>query len=328
MTSARLWISLFCIPAVSLTLASAAQSQTFDVVHQIEGRLQYKSGTVPGMRVRLIRRDSMEPVGETFSRPEGGFVFTRVTDGDYLIETFETDTLEATSTEVSLRPRPRRPTSINVFIDIPFKSPAASKRASVIAADVDLHVPKAAIKHYRAGRKALMEGDSVRAVAELREAIASYPNYYAARLELGRELRIKKRFAEASEVLNPLPQIAPRRAEARLEYGIVLLELQRPDDAATELRRALQLEEANWAIHLYLGWALLESLPDEARPQFARALELDERKAARAHLALARLADARGERQIAIQHLDSYLALMPGAPDAEAARKLADKLRQ
>ena len=68
-----------------------AQAQTFDPVHQLEGRLQHKNGTVAGMRVRLIRRDSMEPIGETFSRPEGGFVFTRVPDGDYLIETFETE---------------------------------------------------------------------------------------------------------------------------------------------------------------------------------------------------------------------------------------------
>jgi tetratricopeptide (TPR) repeat protein len=199
--------------------------------------------------------------------------------------------------------------------------------AGIIAADVDLNVPKAASKHYRNGTKALKSGDSASAVAELREAIAAYPNYYAARLDLGRELRLEKRFKEAEDILNPLPQIAPGRAEPRLEYGIVLLELKRPDEAVTELSEALQLEEANWATHLYLGWALLESRPQEAAPHFKRALELDERKAARAHLALARLADAQGMRQLAIQHLDAYLTVMPNAPDADVARKLADKLR-
>lgn len=329
MTSARLWLTLLCVPVVSLTLtSSAAQSQTFEVAHQIEGRLQFKTGTVSQMRIRLIRRDSLEPVGDTFTRTDGGFVFTRVSDGDYFIETLETETLEATSTEVTLRPRPRRSISFRVFIDIPSKIAAARTPAGVIAADVDLDVPKGALKHYRAGTKALKNGDSATAITELREAVAAYPNYYAARLELGRELRLEKRFPEAAEVLNPLPQIAPNRAEARLEYGIVLLELKRPEEATLELRRALQLEEAHWATHLYLGWALLESQPQEAEPYFKRALELDGRKAARAHLALARLADARGERQLAIQHLDAYLALMPTAPDAEAARKLADKLRQ
>lgn len=328
MTNARLWMmTMVCALTGVLAVGYPAQSQTFEVVHQIEGRLQHKNGTVAGMRVRLIRKDSLEPVGETFSRPEGGFVFTRVTDGDYLIETFETETYEATSTEVILRPIPRRPTYLNVFIDIPLRNAPATMPAGVIAADVDLNVPKAASKHYRNGTKALKSGDSASAVAELREAIAAYPNYYAARLELGRQLRLEKRFKEAEEILNPLAQIAPGRAEPRLEYGIVLLELKRSGEAANELSEALQLEEANWATHLYLGWALLESRPQEAAPHFKRALELDERKAARAHLALARLADAQGMRQLAIQHLDAYLTLMPNAPDAEAARKLADKLR-
>lgn len=327
MRGVGLWMTMVCTLTGMLALAYPARSQEGEVVHQIEGRLQFKTGTVAGMRVRLLRRDSLEPVGDTFSHPDGSFVFTRVSDGDYLVETFETETLEATSTEVTLRPRPRRPLSFNVFIDIPLKSVPAKTPAGVIAADVDLNVPKAASKHYRNGIKALKSGDSLSAVAELREAIAAYPNYYAARLDLGRELRIEKRFKEAENVLSPLAEIAPKRAEPRLEYGIVLLELKRPDEAAIELREALQLEEANWATHLYLGWALLESQPQEAEPHFKRALELDERKAARAHLALARLADAQGMRQLAIQHLEAYLALMPNAPDTDVARRLADHLR-
>jgi tetratricopeptide (TPR) repeat protein len=326
-TEARLWVIMGGALTGVLAVAYPAQSQTFEVVHQIEGRLHYKNGTVGGMRVRLVRRDSLEPVGDTFSRSEGDFVFTRVADGDYLIETFETERFEATSTEVSVRPRPRTPTSVNVFIDIPIRSAPNTPPPGVIMADVDRDVPKEALKHYRAGTKALKNGDSARAVTELREAVTAYPDYYAARLELGRHLRLERRFQEAEEILNPLRQIAPKRAEPRLEYGIVLLELRRPDEAATELLAGVELEDANWATHLYLGWALLESRPQEAEPHFKRALELDERKAVRAHLALARLADAQGMRQLAVQHLDVYLALMPNAPDADAARRLADKLR-
>ena len=327
MTNARLLVQSVCALTVVLVVGYASRSQTFEVVHTIEGRLQHSRGTIPGMRVRLVRKDSLQPVAETFSRTDGGFVLTRVSDGDYLIETFETDIYEATSTEVILRPIPRRSTYFNVFIDIPAKSAPPKTPAGVIAADVDLNVPKAASKHYRNGAKAMKNGDSAGAVVEFRAAIAEYPDYYAARIELGRELRIEKRFNEAEEVLKPLAQIAPRRAEPRLEYGIVLLELKRPEEAATELRDALQLEEANWTTHLFLGWALLDSQPQEAETHFKRALEIDERKAARAHLALARLADAQGLRQVAIQHLEAYLTLMPDAPDAEAARKLADKLR-
>lgn len=321
-------ILLLCAMAIAVSCGYAAQSQTTEVVHQLEGRLQYKDAVVVGMRVRLVRKDSLEPVAETFSRADGGFLFSRVTDGDYLIETFETDIYEATSTEATLRPRPRRPTYLNVNIEIPLKPDTSAKRPGVVAADVDLKVPKTALKHYRAASKALKDENFVVAETEFRDAIAAYPNYYQARLEWGRALRLKKRYSDGVEILYPLLQIAPGRAESRLEYGICLLELQRREEAAQELRRAVELEEANWASHLYLGWALLETLPEQAEPHFKQALELNERKAARAYLALARIADAQGNNQLAIQHLEAFLKLMPDAADAELARKLLAKLRE
>lgn len=321
--SGSTWI---CVVGAVLSFACLASAQSSEVVHQLEGRLQNKNGVIPAMRVRLVRRDSLEPVAETFSRADGGFVFSRVTDGDYLIETFETEVYEATSTEAILRPRPRRPTYLNVYIDVPLKSNPSSK-PGVIAADVDLNVPKAAQKHYRAGTKALKDNDFEAAEREFRRAIADYPNYYQARLELGRELRLKKRFADGAEVLYPLLQIAPGRADPRVEYGICLLELSRRDEATQELRRAVELEGFNWASHLYLGWALLETSPEQAEPHFKRALELNERKAARAYLSLARIADSQGKNGLAIQYLEAYLAIVPNASDADAARKLLAKLR-
>lgn len=310
---------LFCFCGVR-----AAQTQ--EIVHQLEGKLQSKNGVVSAMRVRLVRRDSLEPVGETFSRADGSFVFSRVTDGDYLIETFETDAYEATSTDASLRPRPRRSTYLNVYIDLPLKSERGVK-PGVITADVDVNVPKKALKHYQAGSKALKENKFEAAEKELREAISEYPNYYQARLELGRELRLRKRFAEGSEILFPLLQIAPGRADPRVEYGICLLEINRRDEATSELRRAVDLDKYNWASHLYLGWALLESSPEQAEPEFKRALELNEKKAARAYLSLARIADSQGHNELAIKYLEAYLAIMPDATDADATRKLLAKLR-
>jgi tetratricopeptide (TPR) repeat protein len=327
MRNLRLLPRLLTVVVIFLFLTSIAKAQSGEIYHQLEGKLQLKTGgAVASMRVRLVRRDSLEPVAETFTRTDGGFAFTRVTDGDYLIETFETDQFEATSTEAILRPRPRRPMYLNVYIDIPVKS-ASRVKPGVIAADVDLNVPKAAQKHYKAAAKAIQENDFVKAEPEFREAIAAYQNYYQARLEFGRELRLRKRFADGAEVLQPLLQIAPTRADPRLEYGICLLELKRREEAIQELRRAVTLEESSWASHLYLGWALLETSPEESEPEFKRAIQLNERKAARAYLALARLADSRGQNLLAIQYLEAYLTLMPNAADAEMARKLLAKLR-
>jgi len=317
-------LAFICVIGAVLSFVSLVPAQ--EIVHQLEGRLLSKNGVVPAMRIRLVRRDSLEPVGETFSRTDGGFVFNRVTDGDYLVETFDTDVYEATSTAAELRPRPRRSLYLNVSIDIPLKGTPATI-SGVIAADVDLNVPKSALKHYRAGSKAVKEDKFEVAEKEFREAISIYQNYYQARLELGRELRLRKRFAEGAEILFPLLQIAPGRADPRVEYGICLLELKRREEAVPELRRAVELEGSSWAAHLYLGWALLEESPEEAEPHFKKALELSERKAARAYLSLARIADSQGKNQLAIQYLEAYLTIMPNASDADAARKLLAKLR-
>lgn len=307
-----------------------AQSSATTVYHQIDGRLHVSSGqAASNIHVRLLRADSRRPIGETFSRSRGEFEFNFVPEGEYLIETYQTKELEATSTPFQVRPLPReRPAVLHVEIDIPFKPPPATVAPGVIAADVDVDVPKEAVKHYRAGMKALADSDSPRAILKFQEAIKAYPAYYAARLDLGRELRRQKRLREAEEVFAQLRQIAPKRAEPLVEHALVFLDLQRRAEAADKLQEALKLEEGNWAAHFYLGWALIEEQPDAAERHFTRAIELDEQKAVRAYLALARLADAKGLRELAIRHLDAYLALAPDGPEAEIARGLVERLRK
>lgn len=306
-----------------------AQSDSRTVYHQIEGRVHHKTGRVGNLRVRLLRLPEMRPVAETFSRPEGQFNFNQVTEGEYSIETMETDIYDSSLTNVIVNPLPRnRPTVFTVFVEVALKPPPARVKPGELMADVDLNVPKEAQKHYQAGMKHLDAGKSPEAIREFQSAITKHSTYYAARLELGRELRLQKRLEEAEEVLRPLLDIAPGRADPRLELGIVELMLNRRSEAIISLREALVRQENSWATHLYLGWALLETdKVDEARTHFQRALEIDEMKAVRAHLALARLAEAGGQREVAISHLEAYLAKAPKAHDAEAARRLRDRLR-
>ncbi len=251
-----------------------------------------------------------------------------MTEGEYVVETIETEQFESATANVSVRPLVRsRPTSFNVLVEVSLKPPPERTAPGVLAGDVDLDVPKAARKHFEAGMKASDSGDTARALAELRAAVTAYPKYYAARIELSRELRRQKRLPEALEMLQPLDEIAPKHAEVHTERGIVLLMLERRAESVAELETALRLREPDWAAHLYMGWALLETNSEGAARHLSRALQLDEQRAARAHLALARLAEELGQRQTAIGHLEAYLTLAPLAPDAAAARKLLERLR-
>jgi len=313
--------------ALSLTRGAAAQDRVY---HRIDGRLQSRNLDVSNIRVRLLRMPEGRPITETFTRRDGQFAFAQLQTGEYAIETIENDRFEATLTPVSLvppNPNAPSPQSVNLVIDLTLKPLEGKPAPGVVAADVDIDVPKAAVKRYQAGMKALSDDNFEKARSEFKAAIEIYPSYYAARIELGRELRLQKQFREAEEVLRPLAQIGPKHAEARIELGIVLLSLDRRKEAADELRTAVGLEETSWAAHLYLGWALLETDGAQAEGHFERALVLDEQKAARAHLALARLAQERGKSRLAVEHLDAYLKIAPDAGDAAAARKLADSLR-
>lgn len=321
---------LFFLLALILVNSHSMRAQSVETqgaaFHRIEGRVQFHTDGVGNLRVRLLRE--MRPLSETFTRPEGQFVFNMVREGDYIIETFDTEKFEASSTSVSVRPIIRgRPEVFRVFVDIQLKPPPDRVAPGVLAADVDVKVPKDAQKNYRAGVNALNDGDLSAGIKSLQKAVELYPSYYAARLALGQEMRKQKRYEEAAEVLEPLGQIAPRRAEPRITRALALLALGHGDKAIEELRSAVHLEDSNWEGHFYLGWALLDINGKEAEPHLKRALELDERKAVRAHLALARLAHSQGQRQLAIQHLDTFLALAPDANDAESARVLAAHLR-
>lgn len=325
----KMRVGLLVVVALVFACAQSTQGQNepqVSVLHRIEGRIQFKTGGVGNLRVRLVRE--MRPIAETFTRPEGDFAFTQVRDGDYSIETFDTDKFEASWTSVSARPLIRqRPEIFRVFVELQLKPPPGRMVLGVVTADVDLNVPKGAVKHYRAGMKALDKGDSTTAIRELQLAVELYDHYYAARLGLGQELRKQKRYEEAAHILRPLAQIAPRRAEPRIANGAVLLSLGHRDQAVEELRVALVLDDANWEAHFYMGWALLEDAAHKAEPHLKRALELDDRRAVRAHLALARLAHSQGKTELAIKHLNEFLALAPESEDAELARRLAENLR-
>lgn len=323
----RVLLSLLSLAAALTFPFSVDETHAQNRIHTIEGRLTARERPVGALRIKLLRMPARATIFETFSRPEGHFVFRLLAKGEYAIETFDTEIFEASFTSVTIDPpHPDYPITVSVFVELPLRISDRVK-PGIIAADVDLTVPKAAKKRYQKGIEALKRGDMALASAELRAAILIYPDYYAARLELGRGLRLRKEFQEAAEILNPLLRIAPRRSEPLVEVGIVLLELGRRDEAIERLQSALGIEEGSWAGHLYLGWALLEFNGEAAEPHFKRAIEIDEQKSARAHLALGRLAEERGQHRLALNHLDAYLKISPDANDAEAVRNLAVRLR-
>src|ERR1051325_1847597 len=123
------------VAAFALSVRGQKPADQPIVYHKIEGRLRIHNAAATNLRVRLVREDQHRPIGETFTRSRGEFEFPNVPEGEYLVETLESNELEATSTRVLVRPFPReRSAVVHVEIEIPEKS-SDPVRSGVIAAE-------------------------------------------------------------------------------------------------------------------------------------------------------------------------------------------------
>src|ERR1051325_8263555 len=170
---------LACAHVTQAQIGAATRSSggLATVLHSIEGRIRQRNKTVDNIRVRLVRYPQMQPIADTFTRQDGQFVFQRVPTVDYIVETLETDMYQATETSVAVYPtnlNEPRPTTVTVFVDLPLKEGPEKVAPGEVMADVDLNVPKNALKHYHAGMQKLGNGESEKGIAELRAAIDAY----------------------------------------------------------------------------------------------------------------------------------------------------------
>jgi tetratricopeptide (TPR) repeat protein len=79
-------------------------------------------------------------------------------------------------------------------------------------------------------------------ILELRRAIAERPRDADAHYNLGIAYLYRGMFAEAASALQAVTELTPDFADAWERLGLALIKLQRPRDALTPLRRALELD--------------------------------------------------------------------------------------
>src|SRR5260370_27166033 len=202
----------------------------------------------------------------------------------------------------------------------------ASRVVSV--AELRQSVPSAARKEYELGLKSVAKGDFVNAAAHFKEALSIYPEYLAARNDLGAQYLKLKRLDEAEKHFQIVLEKDPKNFNAKFNLGLVCIERKNYQDAILQLNQAIAIDSARPVARLWLGFALLETGDlAQAERELAKALVMGGAECVAAHYHLARIYLTRGDRTEALRAVRAYLEDAPKGEYVKEARQLEDQIR-
>ncbi|HZL56991.1 MAG TPA: tetratricopeptide repeat protein, partial [Bryobacteraceae bacterium] len=186
-----------------------------------------------------------------------------------------------------------------------------------------LKAPGKARRAYESGLKDMRAGSMDRALKEFEQAIAAYPGYANAWLELG---RVRQRLGSAQtarDAWKKATELDPELTGAYVELGLDA-GLSHDWKVATQyLDQGLRLDPVDYpeawfgdaVAHYYLGEF------DAAEKSARQAVRLDPRgRNPRAGYVLGMALAQKGDREGAAAELRRYLKAVPGAPDADLVK--------
>ena len=184
---------------------------------------------------------------------------------------------------------------------------AAWSAAQTIPIEQLIHqVPASAAREYRATQKALENGKLPESIAHCRKALETDPDNAAAHNDLGVLYLNDGQVEKALDEFQKAAVLQPKMALARVNESFAQLALDRPADAESSARKALEIVPGDRRANLLLGWSLAAQL------RFSKEALLSLRLAAReypeAHLAAADVLIHDGSLPGARKEIEAYLA--------------------
>jgi tetratricopeptide (TPR) repeat protein len=326
---------LLCLSAGSAsaqdlpTIPDRASADTNSAV--IEGRVTLPSGFAADRNVKITLRNSQMTLFTVYSNKHGEFRFHDLSEGIYYVQaeiagSKDADAFEPTEQRIVLG----RGITWEVTLQLREKTGSYDRvlRSRVVsAAEMRQTVPAPAKKEYEIGLKFVSKGDVPQASSHFKDAIALYPDYLAARNDLGAQCLKLKRVDEAEEHFLQVLEKDEKNLYARYNLGLVRVERKDYANAIAEMNRAIAIDSSFGPAHLWMGVGLLETgdLPGAER-ELTRALIIGGQDCLPAHYHLARAYLMRGDPNEALRAVRSYLEESPRGEYAKEAKELARKL--
>ena len=193
---------------------------------------------------------------------------------------------------------------------------------------LDANVPPEARNEFEKGETALLEKNKLaEGILHLEKAIAIYPNFPEAQIELGTAYMDAKEWDKAELALKQALELAPNTSNAFFALGELYLQQKKYSEAEKRLRQGLKIENRSWRGHFALGrtyWA--SSDIKQAAKQIALTLQLNP-DLADAHLFAGNILLRGGKREDARTEFEAYLRLAPKGEFATQVKQILQKMK-
>jgi Flp pilus assembly protein TadD len=280
------------------------------------------------MNIRLSSPTWGDIVGTTDE--SGRFVFSGVGSGVYTIVIDREKDFEPVMREVEvIRARSTVPETYTVTIRLRPAENGRSKveKPAVISAS-NAGVPKRAMDIYQKASRLASAKDYDGAIKQLKLAVAKYPAFVNAHNQIGVLYLQLNQLDMADEALQAALKIKPDAYEPLINRSITLFRLARFKDAEIVLRDTLKAKAESSVAYYYLGRTLNKmGRNDEAETAYLTCIKMSPDKFKEAHRLLAVIYLDRGAGQRVVEELETYLKLVPEAPDASDLKKLIEWLK-
>jgi tetratricopeptide (TPR) repeat protein len=279
----------------------------------------------------LVWLSSSRGETSTTSNGNGSFFFRQLGGGRFTVRIDAGDVYEPATEEVNIADSgssgnmSRVGQIYSVQIHLRLKSNKPITKGVISANDP----PKAAVDLFNKALESVKDGNRDKAIEQLKAALAIHPTFTAALNGLGVQYLKLGKYEAASEAFSKGLKLTPESFILHLNSGISLFSLNRHAEAETQFAAALTKNEASGTAHLYRARALIAlNRLDDAAIDLKRAIEIGGDDVKLAHRYLAGIYVEKGENAEAVKQLELYLQVAPYSKETDQIKNLIKELNK
>jgi tetratricopeptide (TPR) repeat protein len=299
--------------------AKAQMSKFEDSAGEISGTVLLDADRRPATHVEVsLKSRTAGTLRTVFTDLDGHFEVRDLPRGTYDIVVNE-EGYEAAETSTNLNGP-----STNLVVYLKSK-PGSVSRGNFSVSVRELKIPDKARTEFEKGLKSAAKNDPAGGIDHFQKAVQMFPKYFEAYYSMGTTDMSLGRYDDALKAFQTSIDLSGGRyALADFGYGYLLCLKGKAGEAERIIRRGLEFDDVSAEGFVILSEALTQlNRLDEAEKNAHEAL-LRNRNYPGVYLALADVAEKKGDNRAEVQALDGYLKVEPNGPASGLARQLRE----